>query len=284
MSVTDIRAAAIDGRRMGGAATNVLTVVCAVIVAGVVLLALVGPLIAPRDPYETSVADAYGWPSADAPLGLDSQGRDILSRLIAGARTTILGPLVVVIVVMTIATAIALATAWAGGLVDSTASTFLDVMLGFPGIVLAVLAAAIFGPGILAPTVALGIAYIPYVARILRSSFVRERSLEYIAVCELQGIPAVLIGIRHLLPNVLPLIVAQAVLLFGIAMIEFAAISYLGLGVQPPTADWGQMIASGQRGVLLGYPGESLAAGAAIVTVVLAVNFLGERLAERNSA
>ncbi len=148
----------------------------------------------------------------------------------------------------------------------------------FPGILLAILAAAVFGASLGAAVLALAIAYTPYIARVLRSAAVRERAREYIAAGEVQGLSAVAICTRHLIPNVAPLIVAQATLLFAYAMVDLAAISFIGLGVQPPQADWGVMVATGQTGVLQGYPAESLAAGLCIVVVVVAVNLLGERL------
>jgi peptide/nickel transport system permease protein len=194
-----------------------------------------------------------------------------------------LGPLLVVAIAMVAGAAAAVVAAWRGGWTDSAISTSMDVLFAFPAILLAILAAAVFGAGLVAPTVALAIAYTPYIARVLRSAALRERSREYIAACEVQGLPALAICARHLLPNLLGLITAQATLLFGYAMVDFAAISYIGLGIQPPQADWGVMVSTGQAGVLQGYPSESLSAGLCIVIVVVAVNLLGERLAQRDS-
>jgi peptide/nickel transport system permease protein len=179
---------------------------------------------------------------------------------------------------------LAVAAAWAGGWIDSVISTAMDILFAFPAILLAILAAAVFGAGLTAPTLALAIAYTPYIARVLRGAALRERAREYVAACEVQGLSAIAICARHLIPNLMPMIVAQATLLFGYAMVDFAAISYIGLGVQPPTADWGVMVASGQAGVLQGYPAESLSAGLCIVVVVVAVNLLGERLAAKEEA
>ncbi len=165
---------------------------------------------------------------------------------------------------------------------DSGISIVMDILFAFPGILLAVLAAAVFGPGLTAAALALAVAYTPYIARVLRSAAVRERAREYIAAGEVQGLSAWAICTRHLVPNVAPLIVSQGTLLFGYAMVDLAAISFIGLGVQPPQADWGVMVATGQPGVLQGYPAESLSAGLCIVAVVVAVNLLGERLSQRN--
>ena len=133
-----------------------------------------------------------------------------------------------------------------------------------------------------APTIALAIAYTPYIARVLRSAALRERAREYIAAAEVQGVSTFNICARHLLPNLGPLVIAQATLVFAWAMVDLAAISFLGLGVQPPTADWGVMVATGETGVVQGYPLESLSAGLCIVLVVVAVSLLGERLSSRN--
>jgi peptide/nickel transport system permease protein len=270
-------------RRRRVAGNDTVAIACMVILAIAVLLALLGPLLAPHDPDASSFANAYVGPASGHPLGFDSQGRDLLSRLLVGARTSMLGPLLVVGISMVAGAAAAVIAAWRGGWTDSVISTCMDVLFAFPAILLAILAAAVFGAGLVAPTVALAIAYTPYIARVLRSAALRERSREYIAACEVQGLPAVAICARHLLPNLLGLITAQATLLFGYAMVDFAAISYIGLGIQPPQADWGVMVSTGQSGVLQGYPAESLSAGLGIVVVVVAVNLLGERLAQRDS-
>jgi peptide/nickel transport system permease protein len=264
-------------RRLQG--SNVLVIGCAVVIGLAVFLAVFGPLLAPHDPNAASLGNAYVGPAPGHPLGYDSQGRDLLSRLLTGARTSMAGPFLVVAGSMIAGSVLAVAAAWAGRWVDATISTVLDILFAFPAILLAVLAAAVFGAGLTAPTLALAVAYTPYIARVLRGAALRERARDYVAACEVQGLSAVAICARHLIPNLMPLIVAQATLTFGYAMVDFAAISFIGLGVQPPTADWGVMVASGQSGVLQGYPLESLTAGLCIVVVVVAVNLLGERLA-----
>jgi peptide/nickel transport system permease protein len=266
-------------RRRRLSSNNVLVIGCWVVIAVAVLLAAFGPLLAPHDPNAASLGNAYVGPGPGHPLGYDSQGRDLLSRLLTGARTSMAGPFLVVAMSMIAGSVLAVAAAWAGRWVDATISTVLDILFAFPAILLAVLAAAVFGAGLTAPTLALAIAYTPYIARVLRGAALRERARDYVAACEVQGLSAVAICARHLVPNLMPLIVAQATLTFGYAMVDFAAISFIGLGVQPPTADWGVMVASGQSGVLQGYPLESLTAGLCIVVVVVAVNLLGERLA-----
>lgn len=256
--------------------------------AGVLLLAVVvavfGPALAPHDPNLTNLSYAFVGPQPGHPLGFDSQGRDVLSRVLAGARSSILGPTAVVLLAMLIGTVLAVASAWRGGKFDTFVSAALDVLFAFPAIVLAIIVSVIVQPGLKAASIALAIAYTPYIARILRSAALRERSRDYIAALEVQGLRAWVICTKHLGRNLMPFIVAQGAVLFGYAMVDLAAISFLGLGVQPPQADWGVMVSTGQSGVLQGYPMESLSAGVCIVMVVMAVNILGERLTERANA
>ena len=268
-------------RRRRFAGNNVLVISCGVIIALAVFLAAFGPLLAPHDPDAANLGNAYVGPVAGHPLGYDSQGRDLFSRLLTGARTSMAGPFLVVLVSVTLGTTLAVTAAWAGRWLDATISTVLDILFAFPAILLAVLASAVFGAGLTAPTLALAIAYTPYVARVLRSASLQERSQPYIAALEVQGQTSTRICGLHLAPNVLGLIVAQGTILFSYAVVDLAAISFLGLGVQSPQADWGVMVSEGRSGVLQGYPAESLAAGLCIITVVIAVNLLGERLADR---
>jgi peptide/nickel transport system permease protein len=259
------------------AGSDKVAVVCLIVIGIAITIAIFGTAIAPHDPNASNLNDAYFGPRGGYPLGFDGQGRDLLSRLLAGARTSILGPAAVVLIALVAGVVLAILAAWRGGWIDST-----DILFAFPAILLAVLAAAVFGPSLTAAVLALAVAYTPYVSRVLRSAAVRERAREYIAAAEVQGLSAWTICGRHLVPNVAPLIVSQGTLLFGYAMVDLAAVSFIGLGVQPPQSDWGVMVATGQPGVLQGYPAESLSAGLCIVAVVVAVNLLGERLSERN--
>jgi peptide/nickel transport system permease protein len=263
--------------------TGVLGHAAAAVIVIAAVVAILGPLLAPRDPNAVDLGNAFVGPTAGHYLGFDGEGRDLLSRLLVGARSSLLGPLAVVAASMTAGTLLAVAAAWKRGWFDTASSAVLDILFAFPGILLAVLASVIFGPGLAAASIALSIAYTPYIARVVRSAALRERSQAYVAALEVQGLPARTICLRHLIPNVLPLIVAQGTILFGYAMVDLAAISFIGLGVQAPQADWGVMVSSGETGVLQGYPAESLAAGLCIVLVVVAFNLLGERLADRSS-
>jgi peptide/nickel transport system permease protein len=257
----------------------------AVAVLGLIaLVAAAGPLLVPADPVSVSLSDAFAGAAPGHPLGFDGQGRDLLARLVYGARPAILGPLFVVLVSTTAGTALALSAAWLGGLVDTVASRFIDAMFAFPGLLLAILAVSLFGPGLAAAGIALSVAYTPYVARIIRSGALRERSLPYVSALTVQGLRGMTIAVRHLLPNLSGLIVASATLSYGYALIDLAALSFIGLGVQPPNPDWGVLVASGVPGILQGYGQESLYASACIVLTVGAVNFLGDRFTARAEA
>jgi peptide/nickel transport system permease protein len=265
-------------------ATGPAGIASAIVIAIATFVALFGPLLAPYPPNLPDLSLAWVGPTGGHLLGFDFQGRDVLSRLLAGALSAMLGPLAVVIASMTAGTLIAVTAAWRRGVTDSVISSGLDILFAFPGILFAVLAAAVFGAGLATASIALSIAYMPYVARVLRGAALKERSQPYVAALEVQGAPATSICLRHLVPNIAPLIVAQATILFGYAMVDLAAISFLGLGVQPPNPNWGVMISENQFGILQGYPLPALAAGVCIVTVVIAVNVLGERLFDQAQA
>ena len=257
---------------------NLADWLCIAWIGLVVLLALFGPLITPFDPNLPNQLYANVGAVDGHVLGFDEQGRDLLSRILAGAQTAILAPTVIAILAVAIGTALGIAAGWYRGALDTVISAALDLIFSFPGLLLAVLAAALFGKGVTGPVVALAIAFVPLVARVVRSAVLRERVKDYLIAAELQGLPVLSVFMRHLIPNIAPVIVAQATLVFGYSIASFAAVSYLGLGVQPPNSDWGLMVANGQLGILLGYPMQSLTAGTMIVLTVVAVNLLGERL------
>ena len=257
--------------------------VCATFILLIVAVAVLAPVLAPHDPYQVDILAAHEGPSASHPLGTDALGRDLLSRLMYGARLSLVGPALIVVIATVLGTFLAILAAWMGGWFDAVSSRILDILFAFPGLIFALLAVALFGPGLWAPVIALSIAYLPYDARVLRSVALRERNLPYIQACYVEGLPTRTITVRHLLPNILPFVFVQATLSFGYALVDLAAISYLGLGVAPPTAEWGLMVANGQSSILTGYPQESIFAGLLIIATVVAFNLLGDRLATRFS-
>jgi peptide/nickel transport system permease protein len=259
-------------------------VVSGAVIVAATFVAIAGPLLTPFNPDTPQLSQYFVGPTGAHLLGFDASGRDVLSRLLVGARSSMIGPLAVTLICMTLGSLLAVTAAWRGGAYDAVISSGLDIVFAFPGILLAVLAAAVFGAGLIAPVLALSIAYTPYVARVLRGAALRERAQQYVAALEVQGASSIAICLRHLIPNMLHLIVAQATTLFGYAMVDLAAISFLGLGVQPPTADWGVMVSENQQGIIQGFPIPSLAAGLCIVVVVVAFNIFGERLYEQGEA
>lgn len=255
--------------------------ICGATIVLSALLALFAPAIALQDPNSSELADAFAGPSGAHLLGADALGRDLLSRLIWGGRPALLGPLFVIIVATVIGSVLAIAAAWFGGWVDTVINAVFNLLFSFPAVLLAILAAAVFGGGLFTAVTAISIAYVPYFGRIIRSEAIRQRSLPYISAAELQGINGFRVCVAHLVPNLAPLILAQMTASFGYAMVDLAALSYLGLGTQPPDADWGQMVAAGQQGILNGQPAESLLAGLCILVVVVAFTTLGDRLIAR---
>lgn len=253
---------------------------CAVLTA----LAAFGSVLAPYPVGQTDILAASQGPSAEHLLGTDSLGRDILSRALIGARLSFAGPLVVVFGCVVLGTALALFAAWHGGRIDRALNRFLNVMFAVPGILVAVLAAAVFGAGFWAPVTALALVYTPYAARVIRSAAVRERTMPYVEGLQLAGISSVSINLRHILRNVWPLILAQSTIAFGTALADFAAVSFIGLGVQPPAAEWGVMVADGRSEILDGAFQQSLVAGLCIVLTVVSFNVLGDRLTARFGA
>ncbi|MGW6140370.1 ABC transporter permease [Streptomyces sp. NPDC055144] len=259
-------------------AIGVPGVAAAALLAVVLTVTLLAPILAPYDPDQPDLFNSLGGSSAAHPLGGDALGRDVLSRLMWGARTTLSGPVLIICLSTVVGTALAVTAAWAGGKVDAVVSRLLDVLFAVPGIVFALITVAVLGPGVTGVVLGLAVAYTPYVARVVRSAALRERNMPYVAAAWVQGRSATAICVRHLLPNLRPIIVAQSVSALGFAVIDLAAISFLGLGVQPPTADWGLMVKSGLDSATRGQPLEALGAGLLIVLVVAAVIVLGDRL------
>ncbi|MDZ5621089.1 ABC transporter permease [Nocardioides sp. HM23] len=250
---------------------------CAVLV----LLAVVGPLLMPYPAGQTDILASGQGPSADHWLGTDTLGRDVLSRALSGARLSLIAPAVIVLGSAVGGTTLAILSAWHGGWIDGMLNRALNVMFAVPGILVAVLSAAVFGAGFWAPVLALTLVYTPYFARVVRSAAVRERRQPYVEGLRLGGLSSWRICTRHLLRNVMPIVLAQATVAYGTALADFAAVSFLGLGIQAPAAEWGLMVADGRSEILEGAIQQSLVAGLLIVVTVVSCNILGERLAAR---
>ena len=251
--------------------------VAAVFLLLVLLMAVLAPLVAPQDPNLQSLLDAYSGPSGAHLLGTDGLGRDIASRLVYGSRTSLLGPTLVVAVALAVGVPLALLAAWYGGWVNAVVARVFDLVYALPGLLLAVLAVALFGPGLMPAVVALSIAYIPFLARIVLAAARQQRVSPYVDALAVQGFGVVRITVRHILRNIGPVVLGQAAIAFGYALLDLASLSYLGLAVQAPTADWGVMV-SDSNALLQGYWLPVLAPGVLIVCCVLALTVLGARI------
>lgn len=255
-----------------------LVIVSLVIIALLALMAVIGPWIAPYDPDKLNVGPLEQPVSGAHWLGTNDLGRDIFSRVLAGARSSLIGPVFCVILSTVVGALIGIIAAWYGGWVDLVLGRVIDVIFAIPGLVLAVLAVAMFGKGLTAPVIALSIAYIPVVARLIRQVASTELSKPYFEALEIQGVRPVYAVGRHLVPAVLPSLLAQAGIGFGYAMLDLAAISFLGLGVQPPSPDWGVMISGGQGSILAGAFEQAVYPALFIIVTVLAVNIVAARI------
>ncbi|WP_369148185.1 ABC transporter permease [Streptomyces sp. R44] len=258
-----------------------LFAVSVAVLALLVLVALLAPVLAPYDPEALDLSASLVGTTGDHLLGTDQSGRDILSRLLTGARTGLLGPLLVVGVSTLLGTLLGVVAAWRGGWVDTMLSRSMDLVFAIPGLLLAILLVSVVGEGLTAPVIAMSVAYTPYVGRLVRGIARQEKARPYIEAYRVQGWSGWTVCVRHLLPNIAPTVFAQSAMNFGYALMDLAALSFLGFGVQPPAADWGAMINEGQAAVLQGAMLPALAPSACIVLAVVAFGIVGEGLADR---
>jgi peptide/nickel transport system permease protein len=249
----------------------------AAIVLVAVISAVIGPWLMPYDPAAQQLALRLEGPNAVHWFGLDELGRDIFARVLAGARISLLVGLVVVAVSSTIGIALGSIAGYVGGRVDEAISRLVDVLLAFPGLLLAIALVAVLGPSLTNVVLALSlIGWVGY-ARLARAQVLRTRELEFVQAARALGATTLRVLVRHVIPSTLPAVTVQATLGMGGAILAEAALSFLGLGVQPPTPSWGTMLSYG-RGHLLDAPHLTIFPGVAIALLVLGFNFLGDGL------
>jgi peptide/nickel transport system permease protein len=249
----------------------------AAIVLAAAIAALVGPQVTPYDPAAQQLALRLTGPNASHPFGLDELGRDILARVLAGARISFLVGLTVVSVSASVGTLLGAVAGYFGGLVDDLISRVTDILLAFPGLLLAIALVAVLGPSLRNVLFALTIiGWVGY-ARLVRGQVLRAREFEYVQAARAQGARVGRILWHHVIPTAIPAVVVQATLGMAGAIIGEAALSFLGLGVQPPTPSWGTML-NGGRAHLLDAPHLTIFPGLAIAVLVLGFNFLGDGL------
>lgn len=253
-----------------------LSVLGAVGAAIAVLVAVLAPLIAPHDPAAANFDVVLAPPlQAGHALGTDQLGRDVLSRMFYGARSTLAAGVLSTLLGTVVAVPIGLVAGYFRRWPDTVISRAVDLVLSFPFLVLAVGLAAIFGPSLTNAVLALGIAQVPIVTRVVRAETMAQRDLEYVQAETVNGTPTGVVLFRRILPNVLNPIVVQASVTIPTAIVGAAILSFLGLGVQPPTADWGNMLAEAQN-YLSQAPWLGVFPGVAIFLTTLSFNLLGD--------
>lgn len=261
----------------------VAVIVAFVLVAVVVVCAVAGGLIAPHDPDQQRLLLGDTPPSARFLAGTDLLGRDVLSRTIVGARTALVGPIVVAAGAFAIATLLGLLSGYLGGFVDSAVMRWVDFMFALPGLLIAIVVVGAVGGGYWTAVAVLVILFTAPDTRIVRGAVLEQRPLPYIEAARALGISRRRIIFVHVLPNILPIVAAYVVLDFAFALVNLAGLAFLGLGVQPGTADWGRMLYE-NRGILFTNPVALLLPAGMIVFTAASMNIIGDWLYERMAA
>ena len=231
----------------------------------------------PKDPLAMSIAGRLTGPSFSHPFGTDQYGRDILSRVMLGSRTSIAVGVIAVGIGATVGVLLGVCSGYAGGWVDEIFMRFVDAVQGFPAILSALLFAAVFAPGVGVGMSAIGIAFVPAFARLTRGGFLEFREREFVLAARALGAGDVRLVGRHILPNTLPPLIIQATTAFPVAILAEAGLAYLGLGTQPPYPSWGLMLKEAQNFLSLS-PSYAIFPGGAIAVTVLGLNLLGDGL------
>ena len=246
-----------------------------VLVVLLLLVTLFADKIVPYDPYAQDLSQSRLPPSAAHWMGTDQYGRDMFSRVVVGAQTSIFSTLALVAVISIFGTIVGTLCGYYGGALDSVVMRISDVCLAFPGLVFALAIAALLGGGVSNAVIALAVISWPKYARVARSQTLALKSSSFVSAARLSGCSSTQMILRHVLPNILGPILVTAMLDIGTMMMELAGLSFLGLGAQPPTAEWGNMM-SGGRSMLQTYPWLVLSPGFAIFLTVVIFNLLGD--------
>jgi len=257
---------------------NRLALIGAVILIGIIVCAVFAPYIAPHPPLEMDLTSLHKPPGTPGHLlGTDGLGRDVLSRLLFGSRISLSVGLVVVSIAAAIGTAMGLLSGYYGGAVDILIMRLVEIFVAFPFLILVVAVIAVLGPSLYNVMLVLGLVSWPLYARLVRSEVLAIREFPYIEAARAIGAGNTRIMFRHVLPNCLSSVLVTAAMSMAGAILSTAALGFLGLGVQPPTPEWGMMLNEAKQ-FLRRYPWEIFYPGVAIMLVVLALNFLGDGL------
>jgi peptide/nickel transport system permease protein len=250
------------------------------IAALLVVLTVAAPWIAPYDPYDQDLSNALSPPSADHLFGADQYGRDILSRVIYGTRTALIAIIVADGLAVVIGGAFGLIAGFAGGRIDTAVMRLTDVLLAFPYLLLALIIVAALGPSLTNSILAIGIIYTPQYARLMRGQVLAVQDADFVWAARSVGARPLRVMLRHVLPNRLSPVVVMATLQSGSVVVETAGLSFLGLGAQPPSPDWGALLADGHSYFLTAWWIATFP-GLAIFVVVLGFNLVGDALRDQ---
>jgi len=248
-----------------------------VVITVFILVAIFAPLIAPYDPYKTDLRNSLDSPSTEHLLGTDQLGRDSLTRIIYGARTSLMIGLVVVIIAAVVGMGLGLVAGYYGGTLNVLIMRLMDALMSFPMILLALVIAALLGGGLRNVIIALTVGLIPTYARLMCGQVLTVKENDYILAERSAGASNMRIMLRHLVPNCLPPLIVLMTMMLGTTILAEAGLSFLGIGVQAPLAAWGSMVNDG-RDYLLDVPILSFAPGLAIMLVVFSFNMVGDGL------
>ncbi len=251
--------------------------VAAVLLGLVILAAIFAPLLAPFDPLQQDIPNKLAAPSSTHWLGTDDLGRDVLSRLIYGARASLFAAGLAVTVAVAIGVPLGLIAGFGGGWIDAALMRVTDTVLSFPALVLAIGVTGALGPGLVTSMTAIGIVMSPSVARLMRGATLSVREEPFVAASQTFGSRATGVVVRHVVPNAIQPVLVQVSLLLAAALLAEASLSFLGLGVQPPTPSWGSMLGRAYS-YLNRAPAQMLAPGMAIALCALAFNVIGDAL------
>ncbi len=249
----------------------------AAVVCVFLLVTALAPLIAPYDPFDQDLASALAGPSAAHWLGSDQYGRDVLSRIIYGSRTALLAILVADGIALGAGATLGLVAGFRGGKVDAFVMRTVDVLLAFPYLLLALIIVAALGPSLINSIIAIGIVYTPQYARLIRGQVLAVKTTEYVLAARSIGAGTARIMLRHILPNSFTPLLVMATIQAGTVVVETAGLSFLGLGAQPPSPDWGALLADGQSYFLTAWWIATFP-GLAIFGVVIGFNLFGDAL------
>jgi len=255
--------------------TKIKLYIFSALVLILLLIAAFAAQLVPYDPYVQDLGNALQAPDATHLLGTDRYGRDLLSRVIMGAQSTIFSSLILVGIISVVGTVVGVFCGYKGGKIDSLIMRISDIFLAFPGMVFAIAVAGVLGGGIMNAVLALACISWPKFARLARSQVLSVKNMPYISASKLSGSRPAKIVFKHILPNIIGPILVTATLDIGTMMMELAGLSFLGLGAMPPIAEWGSMMSNG-RSMLQTSPWVILAPGCAIFITVMLFNLLGD--------